>query len=535
MAIDKIQTSGLGENIEIGGTEAAKMPVGTTAERANVQAGDIRFNSTLSLMEYYDGVRWKSIDSPPTISSVSPSTFDASGDTITVNGSNFQTGVNVTLIASDGGTYTPDSVTRVSDTQITFDISSSIVADPDDPFDVKVENSSGLSVTSADALTVAGTITLNTSAGSLGTVYDSLRAAVNFDLGVTDSSSESDVTFTYSVASGSLPSGLSLNTSTGAVTGTPNAVGSDTTSNFTISYSGTDASDSNYSATGSTAYSYTVAAPVITSYTSVGSGTFSVPSGITAVDVLVVGGGGSGGGSGNDDTAGGGGGAGGLIYRPEFPVTPGGSISYTVGAGAPAPGQGLGGVGQIGGQSIFGSLTALGGGGGRSYTDPSGGSNAQGGSGGGAGVGSTPGGQAQQPTFASGQDSSTYGFGNSGGNAEAYSPPAQGANSPNAGGGGGAGSGGYDGPQSPSGGGGQGKQYDISGSPVYYAGGGAGGGGQGQVLQGGGGTGRTSGNTGPGSNATANRGGGGGGGNTHGSGGAAAGGAGGSGIVIVKY
>src|SRR5210317_503372 len=142
-------TTSVKTNPEFQGTEAARMPVGTTAERANVQAGDIRFNSTTSLMEYYDGVRWKSIDSPPTISSVSPSTFDASGDTITVNGSNFQTGANVTLIASDGGTYTPDSVTRVSDTQITFDISSSIVADPDDPFDIKIENTSGLSITNA--------------------------------------------------------------------------------------------------------------------------------------------------------------------------------------------------------------------------------------------------------------------------------------------------------------------------------------------------------------------------------------------------
>jgi hypothetical protein len=531
MTIDKIQTAGLGDNIEIGGTEAAKMPAGTTAQRANVQAGDIRFNSTLSLMEYYDGTQWKAIDSPPTISSISPSTFSASGTTITVTGSNFQTGVNVVMIASDGSQYTPDSVTRNSSSEIIFDISSSIVADEADPFDVQVTNTSGLSVTSNDVLTLAGTISLNTSAGSLGTVYDSNRAGLSYDLGVSISPSESDVSFTYSVSSGSLPTGLSLNTSTGAVTGTASAVGADTTSNFTITYLGADASDSSYAPTAGTAYSLTIAAPVVTSYTSTGSGTFTVPSGITAVDVLVVGGGGSGGGAGSDDTGGGGGGAGGLIYRPAFPVTPGGSISYTIGGGGATPGASLSGGGNNGQNSVFGTLTAQGGGGGSSY---SGGVAQSGGSGGGGSTGpNTAGAQGTQPQQPG--DSGTYGFGNSGGNAESYSPPAQGANSPNAGGGGGAGAGGYDGPQSPSGGGGAGRQYDISGSQLYYAGGGAGGGGQGQGGSGGGGAGRTSGNSGSGSAGTANRGGGGGGANSHGSGGGHAGGAGGTGIVIVKY
>ena len=55
MAIDKINTGALGNNLEIPGTEGARMPVGTTAQRAGVKQGDIRFNSTISLMEYYDG------------------------------------------------------------------------------------------------------------------------------------------------------------------------------------------------------------------------------------------------------------------------------------------------------------------------------------------------------------------------------------------------------------------------------------------------------------------------------------------------
>jgi len=540
LADDAVNSAEIADNVELSGTEAARMPVGTTAQRANAQSGDIRFNSNLSLMEYYDGTLWKAIDSPPTISSISPSTFSATGDTITVSGSNFQTGVNVTLIASDGTTYTPDSVTRVSSSSITFDISSSISADEADPWDVKVENSSGLAVTSNDALTLAGTISLNTAAGSLGTVYDTQRSSLSYNLGVTDSSSESDVSFTYSVSSGALPGGLSLNTSTGAVTGTATAVGSDTTSNFTITYVGADASDSSYAPTAGTAYSLTIAAPVITSYTSIASGTFTVPSGISAVDVLVV----AGGGAGARYTSGGGGG---LIYRPAFPVTPGGTVSYTVGGGGTSGNEQGSTSGTKGSDSVFGTLTAQGGGAGK-YHGTGGGSavfqpisNGGSGAGGDSNPGSAPNstaGTGTQPQAPG--DSGTYGFGNPGGvggnNAPSY----------NGGGGGGAGAaGGAVNPSGPNAGqGGAGKQYDISGTQTYYAGGGGGshytGGGNaasqdrgGQGGQGGGGNGAQAlaPNTGQVSNlgsseGTANRGGGGGGGGL---------GNGGSGIVIVKY
>jgi hypothetical protein len=75
-----------------------------------------------------------------------------------------------------------------------------------------------------------------------------------------------------------------------------------------------------------------------TSITSLGSGTYSVESGITTVNVLVVGGGGGGGAAGYNGTDGGGAGAGGLIYYPDYPVTPGGSIPVSVGAGGEGAG-----------------------------------------------------------------------------------------------------------------------------------------------------------------------------------------------------
>ena len=242
-AITIAKTSNLFTNTEIAGTEAAKMPVGTTGQRASAQSGDIRFNSTLSLMEYYDGANWKSIDSPPTISSVT-STFTAAGDTITVGGDNYQTGINVKVIDSDGTEYTPDSVTRVSSTQVTFDITAAILNSGKDYFDVKVTNVSGLAVTATDVMSIPQSIAFDTAAGTLGTQDDVGAVSGLSPVTVTKSGENADVSVTYSVASGSLPAGLTLNTTTGAITGDPDNVSSDTTFNFEIGATYVDASSS---------------------------------------------------------------------------------------------------------------------------------------------------------------------------------------------------------------------------------------------------------------------------------------------------
>ncbi len=72
-------------------------------------------------------------------------------------------------------------------------------------------------------------------------------------------------------------------------------------------------------------------APTVTStlvsFTSTGPGTWSVPSGVSEVEVLIVAGGGGGGGGNPSADGNGGGGAGGIVYAQRFPVTPGGTVS----------------------------------------------------------------------------------------------------------------------------------------------------------------------------------------------------------------
>ena len=240
------------------------------------------------------------------------------------------------------------------------------------------------------------------------------------------------------------------------------------------------------------------------------------------VEVLVV----AGGGGGGIQHGGGGGGAGGLIYNSAYQLTNAAALTVTVGAGGTSGGS----IPSNGSNSVFGSLTAIGGGRGGSENFPQDGSN--GGSGGGGSGFST----------ATAGGTGTAGQGFNGGRG-AY--PDTGGVYGSGGGGGGAGASGTDGKEGidisgGAGNGGNGQAYSISGTSTYYAGGGGGGlwstteGGGGAGGLGGGGTGGSGFNTQP-TAGTDNTGGGGGGSKGSGGGAGRIGGAGGSGIVIVRY
>ena len=262
---------------------------------------------------------------------------------------------------------------------------------------------------------------------------------------------------------------------------------------------------------------------LVSSFTTVGSTTWTCPSNVTSIEVLVVAGGGAGG---NGNGRAGGGGAGGAIYNTAYPVIAGTSYTVIVGAGATGTSTNAASPTQSGGNSQFDSLIAYGGG--------------QGGNGPGSNT----------PSYVTGQNGGCGG-GGGGTNSLHYTAPAgngtlgQGYGGGNGvhlygvwaggGGGGGAGGAGFDstisGNQNGSGNGGPGLLCYITGSPVYYGGGGGGTYFSGSTLHGRGGQGG-GGNAGStGSNASANTGGGGG---SSASGGTA-GGSGGSGIVIIRY
>lgn len=179
---------------------------------------------------------------------------------------------------------------------------------------------------------------------------------------------------------------------------------------------------------------------------------------LATVEVLVVAGGGGGGTSVSSSGGGGGGGAGGLIYNSTYTLSGTGDLNVVVGNGGNPGGTNLNQYGSNGENSMFDTITAIGGGGGAK----TGVNGLNGGSGGGGGYNG-------YSTVRYG-GIATSGQGNNGGNTSQLSK-AGGA------GGGGAGGVGEDNPStSHSGGnGGLGLYYSISGSSVYYANGGRGG------------------------------------------------------------
>lgn len=471
----------------------------------------------------------------PTVTSVSPTNVvsgDGTGNyTFVITGAGF-TGASASLVNNSGTIVNFDTVTVNSGTQITGVVAKSSLPGSGEPYDVRVTAATGLRGTLENQINIDQSPTYNTAAGSVGTVPDSARTSTTIDIEAFDPESAGNVTF--EIQSGSLPAGATTSTvnengvSKFRISGTFTAVGSDTTSNFTLR--AVDAASN----TTSRAFSIQVLAPAYQSFTS--SGTFSVPSGVTAVNVLVVAGGGGSGSAQNDSVASGGGGAGGLIYVPAFSVTPGGTVTVTVGCGGThgAPSHN---AGENGDDSAFGTLTAKGGGGGASHgTGPfhngpgQGGIGNTGGSGGGGATGGpAAAGTATQPTQPG--QSGAYGFGNPGGDSQGYAP----ASNQLAGGGGGAGGAGQPGASGSDGG--VGKAYTIADgtTSVYYAGGGGGGGtGTPSGGQGGGGQG---GNypAGNGQAGQANKGGGAGGSAVGTSPNQQPGNTGGKGIVIVNY
>ena len=239
MAISRIKTDGIqddavtsakiGHNPDFDG-QYVRVPHGTTAERpGSPDAGFLRFNTTLGTLEQWNTNTnsWAAIDSPPIISSLAyagsnTATDPAGGETITLTGSNFKAGATVTV----GGTTAP-SVSIVSSSSITFTTPAKTAGD----YDVVVTNANGLAATIQNGISYNGTPAFTTSAGNVGSVLEDVAMAT-----ITIVAAEPDGgTLAFSVTSGALPTGVSLGSANGQLTGTPNAnVTSDTTFNFTV-------------------------------------------------------------------------------------------------------------------------------------------------------------------------------------------------------------------------------------------------------------------------------------------------------------
>jgi len=165
-------------------------------------------------------------ETKPTISSISPSVIDNTASTITITGTNYISVPYVDLInASTGAITQASTVSFTNATTLVITTTLSV----DGTYYLRIENNDGNAVRSSTALlTVSDAPAWTTSAGSLGS-FTGGSSIGTINLTATDSTS-------MAVQSGSLPGGITLNSSAGTstLTGTESGASSDTTYNFTI-------------------------------------------------------------------------------------------------------------------------------------------------------------------------------------------------------------------------------------------------------------------------------------------------------------
>ena len=220
------------ENIVDTGTEGTKVASGTTAQRGST-TGQWRYNTTTGFFEGRNASDFSTLEPTPTVSSVDDGEVDSAGggnQTIVITGTNFTSGAVATFVGNAGANFDASTTTVDSATQITAVAPKSSFLNAQEPYLVKVSSASGVAGTSSTGLiNVDNAPTWTTNAGSLGSIAED---ATGNHFTVSASDAEGD-TVSYSLQSGSL-AGLSLDSSTGVISGDPTDVSSDTTNSFTL-------------------------------------------------------------------------------------------------------------------------------------------------------------------------------------------------------------------------------------------------------------------------------------------------------------
>jgi len=234
------------------------LPTGTTAQRpVTPTVGTLRYNTDTATVEKYTGTGWYSLNTFPTITNISyasgaDATDPLGGETVTVTGTNFEIGSTL-LLDSVSISYSV-----VNDTEITFTTPAKTAGD----YDLVLISPGGSQATSVNAISYNGVPAWTTSAGSLGSFNEGDSVSISLVASETDSGS-----ITYTIVSGSLPTGLSLSGNT--ISGTAPAELSDTSYPFTVRATDDENqfTDRNFTITVVASATYVVAPSGATAYT----------------------------------------------------------------------------------------------------------------------------------------------------------------------------------------------------------------------------------------------------------------------------
>jgi hypothetical protein len=269
----------------------------------------------------------------PVILSTNPTSLPNINSTTTITGLNFASNIIATFTGTDNLTRNAKSLVYGSPTSI-------IITRPDSmpvtysPYTLAVTNPGVTPPTGSTKNQISVTAGVNPVWITSSSQFFLSGSPCTLTLSATDADSGSSIT--YSSISGSLPTGLSFNSSTGVISGTPTATGT-----FSYTVRATD-SGGNYSDLALSIVSYVISGGTLTSDTTyyyrtfTSNGSLNIAGVNLTADILVVaGGGGGGGGEGTNGAGGGGagGGAGGLVYLPSQTISIG-TTAITVGSGS---------------------------------------------------------------------------------------------------------------------------------------------------------------------------------------------------------
>jgi len=209
------------------------IPYGNTAGRPTGATGKLYSNGETARLELYTSAgSWENIvQEVPGVASITGTYSEATNSgTVTITGTNFVSGAIASAIGTNGVQVNAASTTFNSLVQITANFTN--LSNANEPYDIKVTNPSNLFGLLPDALYVNASPVWQTAAGTLGTFNEQVSISVSA------TATDSDSTITYALASGStLPSGVTLNSSNGAISGTLPNITTDTTYSFSINAS----------------------------------------------------------------------------------------------------------------------------------------------------------------------------------------------------------------------------------------------------------------------------------------------------------
>ena len=235
-AVTVVKTNSLFENTTFTGDDGIVVPKGTESERpVTPQVGHFRFNEDSNAMEQYTSDGWTTIATPPLITQSDIVNIDESGSStldLTITGSFFANGAVVSFIDTNGTSFNADTTTYTNSSQVVATVTRSDFSNANEPYDIKVTNSSGLSYTIENYIRVDAAPAFTTAPGSLGSIElgDGVSDLTTSTIAATDAEGE---TVTFTVNSGTLPTGLTLG-SNGVISGTTTEGITGATSSFVV-------------------------------------------------------------------------------------------------------------------------------------------------------------------------------------------------------------------------------------------------------------------------------------------------------------